>query len=59
MKELVRKSVFVPSVSVSAAIASMHPSYRNAAIQASAALRNLTKQFLLKNARRPVKTGRA
>jgi hypothetical protein len=59
MKELTRKSVFVPSASVSPAIASMHPSYRNAAIQASAASHNLTAQFQLKNAGRTVKTGRA
>lgn len=59
MKEIARKPVPVPSVPVSPAIASMHPSYRSAAVQASAALHNLTTQFRLKNARRPVKTGRA
>ena len=59
MNEIIRKPVPVPSVQVSPAIASMHPSYRSAAIQASAALHNLTTQFRLKNARRPGKTGRA
>ncbi len=57
MKEIARKPAPVPSVPVSPAIASMHPSYRSATIQASAALHNLTTQFRLKNARRPVKTG--
>ncbi len=59
MKEIARKTVIVPSVPVSPAIASMHPSYRSAAIQASAALHNLTMQYRLKNARRAVKTGSA
>jgi hypothetical protein len=59
MKEIARKPVPVSSLSVSPAIASMHPSYRSATLQASAALHNLTMQFRLKNARRPVKTGRA
>jgi hypothetical protein len=59
MKEIARKPVPVPSMPVSSAIASMHPSYRSAAVQASAALHNLTTQFRLKNARRPAKTGRA
>jgi hypothetical protein len=59
MKEIARKPVPVPSISVSTAIASMHPSYHSAAIQASAALHNLTMQYRLKNERRPVKTGRA
>lgn len=58
MNEVARKPVPVPSAPVSPAIASMHPTYRSAAIQASAALHNLTTQFRLKNARRPVKTGR-
>jgi len=59
MKEIARKTVPVPLVSVSPAIASMHPSYRSAALQASAALHNLTTQYRLKNARRLLKTGRA
>jgi len=59
MKEIARKSIPVPSTAVSPAIASMHPSYRSAAVQASAALHNLTMQFRLKNKRRPLKTGRA
>jgi hypothetical protein len=60
MKEIARKSVIVPSVPVSPAIASMHPSYRSAAIRASAALHNLTLQFKLKSARRLAKkTGNA
>ena len=59
MKEIARKSIPVPSAAVSPAIASMHPSYRSAAVQASAALHNLTMQFRLKNKKRPLKTGRA
>ena len=59
MKEIARKSVLIPSAPVSPAIASMHPCYRSAAVQASAALHNLTTQFRLKNAKRLVKTGSA
>ena len=61
MKDIVRKSVTAPSMPASSSLASMHPSYRIAAIQASAALHNLTLQFRLKlkNARCQVKTGRA
>jgi len=59
MNEIVRKPIPVPSAQIPPAIASMHPTYRSAAIQASAALHNLTTQFRLKNARRPGKTGRA
>ena len=59
MKEIARKPVPVPLVPASPAIASMHPSYRSAAIQASAALHNLITQYRLKNARRLLKIGRA
>lgn len=58
MKEIARKPVPVRSASVSPAIAAMHPSYRNAAIQASAALHNLTTQFRLKSARHPFTSAR-
>jgi hypothetical protein len=58
MKEIARKPASAPSP-VPPAIASMRQSYRSAAVQASAALHNLTTQFSLKNARRSIKKGLA